>query len=161
MSDKLSALVLGETSPIVGPNTAAELRAFAALPEPAAIEQDQLDTMIGKLAMATAQAKLSPAEAKERLELYWLGLRDLPADDLRAAFVVLIQTAKFLPTPAEIRAAALKAGSARKFAKSRAKFLAWKHDVEWRPPVDPVPAQELCEMLSSIRIGSDDQEEAA
>jgi hypothetical protein len=55
--------------------------------------------MIGKLAMATAQPKSSDAEASEQLELYWLALRDLPVDDLRAAFVELLRSASSCPSP--------------------------------------------------------------
>lgn len=138
--------MLSGDSPVVGPNTAAELRAFAEQPEPPLVKESEVDTMIGKLAMATAQPKMSPAEAKERMAMYWLALRDLPVDDLRQAFVALLRTCTFLPTPAEIRTAALKEGAVRKYAKSRARHLAWKHEQEWRPQgelVDPAEVRAL------------------
>ncbi len=112
-----------------------------------------VEVMIGKLAMATAQAKVSPEEANERIEIYWLALRDIPVSDLRAAYVELVRTAKFLPTPAEIRTAALKAGSTRRFAKSRARYLAWRHSVEWTPPVQLVAADEVAALMAQATSG--------
>jgi hypothetical protein len=107
--------------------------------------------MIGKLAMATAQPKVSDAEAGERLNLYWRALGDLPLDDLRQAFDKLLRTATFLPTPAEIRKAALGFTGKRLYAKSRARFLAWKHDTEWKPEGETVPPEELRALLASVR----------
>lgn len=130
-------------NPVVGPKTARQLSEFAAAPEPESARRDQVEIMIGKLAIATAQTRVSEAEAAERIELYWLALRDLPADDLRGAFVDIVRTATFLPTPAEVRAAAMKVGAARRYAKSRARHLAWKHSIEWRPPVKPISDAEI------------------
>lgn len=152
-------LLMSGESPIVGPKTAQMLSAFAETPEPATADRAQVEVMIGKLAMATAQPKSSDAEASEQLELYWLALRDLPVDDLRAAFVELLRSAKFLPKPAEVRTAALKAGSARRYAKSRARHLAWKHSVEWTPPVEKISAEEIAALKAgaaqALRADSD------
>lgn len=139
--------MLSGDSVVVGPKSAAELRAFAEQPEPALVKESEVDTMIGKLAMATAQPKLSKEEAKERMAMYWLALRDLPVDDLRRAFVELLRTCTFLPTPAEVRAAALKEGAARRYAKSRARHLAWKHEQEWRPQGEAVDPAEVRALL--------------
>lgn len=144
LNDKLTALVLGSDSPVVGPVSAGHLRAFAEQPEPPLAEQAQVETMIGKLAIATAQPKVSEAEATARVDLYWLALRDLPVDDLRAAFVELVKTATFLPTPAEVRTAAVRQGAMRRYGKSRARYLAMLHDREWKPPVtDMVDAADV------------------
>lgn len=105
--------------------------------------RNQVEVMIGKLAMATAQAKVSEDEAAARIELYWLALNDIPIDDLRAAFVDLVRTSKFLPTPAEVRTAALLPGARRRYAKSRARHLAWLHDREWRAPIEAIRPDEL------------------
>lgn len=143
---KLEQLLLSGDSPIVGPKTAGHLKAFAEQPEPEGPTQDQVGIMIGKLAMAMAQSKVSDAEAAARLEMYWLALCDVPADDLRAAFVDLVKTCKFLPTPAEVRTAALRKGAIRKYAKSRAGHLVWKHNTEWKEEgarVDPSALQAL------------------
>lgn len=135
---------------MVGPNTAATLRAFAAEPEPALPTEAQVETMIGKLAMATAQTKVSEAEAEARMGLYWLALRDVPADDLRGAFMDLLRNSTFLPTPAEVRRAAMHKGAVRRYAKSRARHLAWKHEVEWRPQTEMIDPAEVHALMAEI-----------
>jgi len=152
---KLSALVLGSDSPVVGPHTAAALRTFAAEPEPPMVTQDEVETMLAKLAMATAQAKLTDAETDERMSLYWLALKDLPVADLRAAFVDLLRTSKFLPTPAEIHKAASAKGSKRRHAKSRARHLVWLHERDWKPVADVIPPEELAGLLAATKIGAE------
>lgn len=125
----------GSECPIVGPQTAKALKEFAAQPEPELPAKSHVETMIGKLAMATAQAKVSQQEAEARLDLYWLALNDVPLVDLRKGFEQLVKTATFLPTPAEVRKASMIFGAQRRHEKSRAKYLAWKHDMEWVAPV--------------------------
>lgn len=147
---KLSELLLSSDSPVVGPKSAVALRAFAAEPEPPLAERDQVDVMIGKLALATAQPKVSDAEAGERLNLYWRALGDIPLEDLRQAFDQLLRTATFLPTPAEVRKAAMQQTGKRLYAKSRARYLAWKHDTEWRPAEDTIPPEELRALLANL-----------
>lgn len=154
LPDKLNALVMGTDSPIVGPNTASQLRAFAAEPEPPLAEKGQVEVMIGKLALATAQGKTTQAEANERIELYWLALNDIPVADLRAAFAQLVKTSTFLPTPAEVRRAALLPGTRRRYAKSRAKHLAWLHDREWKPAGELMPADEVRALLDGVKVGA-------
>lgn len=153
MPAKLNDLVLSGDSPVVGPESAKALAAYAALPEPPLATQDQVETMIGKLAMATAQAKVSESEAAARVEMFWLALRDLPVDDLRGAFVDLLRSCTFMPTPAEVRTAAIRHGAQRRYAKSRAKHLAWKHEQEWRPATASVPADELRALLAGVKVG--------
>lgn len=155
LPDKLKELLLSGDSPVVGPNTAAQLTAYAAQPEPPLPDEGQVETMIGKLAMATAQAKVSQREADARHEMYWLALRDLPVDDLRGAFVELVQTATFLPTPAEVRRAAISKGALRRYAKSRARHLVWKHRQEWRPATESVPIDQIQTLLANVKIGVD------
>lgn len=148
----LLALVMSSDQPVVGPKAAAQLRAFAAEQEPELATRDQVDVMIGKLAIATAQPKITEAEANERLELYWLALNEIPVCDLRVAFTDLVKTATFLPTPAEVRAAAMRPGAKRRFAKSRARHLAWKHEQEWTPPVELMEPEEVQALLASPRL---------
>lgn len=137
-------------SPIVGPKSADQLRAFVAEPEPPTATRDQVDVMIGKLAMATAQSKVSPVEADGRLDLYWLALNDVPVADLRWAFTELLRGSKFLPTPAEVRTKALQPGCVRKYAKSRARHLVWKHETEWRPAAELLAPDEAKALLATI-----------
>jgi hypothetical protein len=151
---KLNDLLLSAESPVVGPNSAAALRVFAAEPEPPLVTEPEVETMIGKLAIATAQPKVSEAEANERLSMYYLALKDLPVADLRQAFVELLRTSTFLPTPAEVRTAALKAGALRRYTKSRARHLVWKHEQEWRPESDIVPPEELSALLATVKVSA-------
>jgi hypothetical protein len=150
--ERLNELLLSGDSPVVGPNTAAKLVAFAAEPEPPLATEQQVETMIGKLAMATAQAKVSAAEAEARIELYWLALRDVPLLDLRAGFMDLLRDCTFLPTPAEVRRAAQSKGAVRRYAKSRAGYLARLHREEWKPSGELVPPEEVRALLASVKI---------
>lgn len=155
MSDeRLNELLLSTDNPVVGPKTAAALTAFAAEPEPPTATEQQVETMIGKLAMATAQTKVSAAEAEGRLELYWLALRDIPLDDLRGAFVELVRTCTFLPTPAEVRKAASLKGAVRRHAKSRARCLVKLHEREWREPAEQVRPEEVRAVLASVNLAA-------
>lgn len=144
---RLNELVLSSDSPVVGPKSAAALKAYAEQPEPPLADRDQVETLVGKLAMATAQPKVSQAEATARIEFYWLALRDIAVDDLRAGFIDLIRGCTFLPTPAEVRTAAQRHGAVRRFTKSRARHLARKHEQEWQPSnddmVDPAEVRAL------------------
>lgn len=153
LDDKLTELVLGPDSPVVGPKSAAVLRDFAAQPEPPLPNENQVDTMLAKLALATAKTKTSPEEAKARLELYWIALRDIPLDDLRAGFVHLLQTATFLPTPAEVRRAARYNGAVRRHAKSRAAWLVKIHEREWREPTEMVKPEEVHALMMNVNLG--------
>lgn len=155
LDEKLNDLLLSGDSPVVGPKTAAALQAFAAEPEPPLATEPEVERMVAKLAMATAQAKVSEREVEERVSMYWLALKDLSVADLRGAFVDLLRTSTFLPTPAEVRTAALKAGALRRYAKSRARHLAWKHEQEWQPSGDTVPPEELQALLANVKTGSE------
>lgn len=149
LSDKLSDLLLSNDSPVVGPVSAKQLAAYAAEPEPRLPQQSEVEVMIGKLTTNLASAKSSTAESVERLDGYWLVLSDIPINDLRKAYVELLKTQTFMPKPAEIRTAALKVGALRRYAKSRAKHLVWKHETEWRPPAEMVDPAEVKALLES------------
>lgn len=155
LPDKLLGLVSQadslRDSPVVGPNTARQLREFLATPDVQAMpEKSQVTTMIGRLALATAQAKISEAEAEERMAAYWLALHDIPLDDLRWAYGELVKSATFLPTPAEIRAKAQLPGAMRAFRKTRARMLIAKHEREWREPVEYVKPEELAQITADV-----------
>ena len=144
--------MLSGDSPVVGPNTAAALTAFAEQPEPPLADREQVETLVAKLALATAQPKVSDAEAEARIEIYWLALEDLPLADLRSGFVELVKSATFLPTPAEVRRACLLPGAVRRHMKSRASHLAWKHRQEWQAPAATVDPAELRALMASVRL---------
>lgn len=144
LNDKLVALLVSGESKIIGPNTAAALREWIPQAEAweAALERptrERLESMIARLSVATAKAKMSPAEAQEAHELYWAVLAPVPLIDLAAAYRELLRTATFMPKPAEILSIAQRPASLRAYRISRAKHLVWKHEVEWVPPVtEPV-----------------------
>lgn len=155
LSEKVRDLVCRSESyndsPVVGPKTAAQLRQFLALPDVHAMpERDQMDMMIARLALATAQPKISQAEADERMEAYWLALHDIPLEDLRWAYAELVKTATFLPTPAEIRAKAQYPGLMRTFHRTRAQMLLTKHEREWSEPVEYVRPEELEQIKAEV-----------
>src|SRR5690606_4501674 len=149
LDTKLNDLLLSGDSPIGGPQTARALREFAAEPDPQLPTKAEGEKMMASLAVATAQAKVSESEAQARLEMYCVALQVRPADALRSAFVGLVQTAKFLPTPSEVRTAGLRAGSQRRYAKSRAQYLAWKHEQEWKEPQEAVRPEELQALMTA------------
>lgn len=139
MSDKTKALLLGDDKPIVGPNTALELRRFVAEAEaarPRLPERGEVDELVSGLSLATKERATSKDEARVRLGLYWQALKDVPISDLERGFTELVKTATFMPTPAEVRASALVSKTKRERAISRARHLAWLHDREWTPPID-------------------------
>lgn len=161
---KLVALVQSGDNPVVGPVTAGKLRLFSDQPEPALITRDEFDVMYAKLALVTLQANAQvdaeDDEADERINLYWLALKDLPGDDLRAAFVDLLRTAKFLPTPAEIHKVAAAKGMKRRHAKSRARHLVWLHDRDWKPAAETIAPEELAGLLAAAKVATDVPAEA-
>ena len=93
---------MGRDLPTIGPKSAETLQQFVDAPRPPMPEREQVEVMIAKLSLATASHKRSQEEEAERLELYWLTLRIYPLVDLRSAFIKLLRTCKFMPTPAEI-----------------------------------------------------------
>lgn len=152
-SDRLNALLASGNSPTVGPNTAGELRTFLdAQPSLDMPTQDRIDTMIGKLAIATKERRLSVAENSERLDVYWRALRDLPMIDLARGYDDLIRTKTWMPTPAEVRAAAMVYTKGRSFKASRARYLLMLHERNWSPPIAAEDCADPSE-LDEIRKG--------
>lgn len=153
LSDKLSELLDSGNSPVIGPNNAAALREWIAQAE--AFEADlerpseeRVENLIARLATATAFRHTSTKEAREAHAVYWRVLRDLPIIDLAAAFDELVRTSKFMPKPAEIFAEAKRHTLRRAFRVSRARHLVWKHETEWTPPVEPIPAAEVSALIT-------------
>lgn len=96
---------------------------------------DRIDVMVSRLSLATKERAASAAEAKERLDLYWRVLRDCAMGDLAKAFDDLLRTKTFMPTPAEVFAAAQTHKAKRDWCKSRARHLVWKHRQEYQKPI--------------------------
>ncbi len=156
MSEKLKGLLASGDSPIVGPNAAGELRAWiaeaeAARPTPAT--EEQIENAIAMLALATKEkAGTTRADARARLELFSMALSDVAGTDLTRGLNQLVRTIKFMPTPSEVRAAALSFAARREYAISRARHLVWKHETQWAPPVaEIVPPEELAGLLADTK----------
>jgi hypothetical protein len=115
--------------------------------------REQVEVMIAKLSLATATQKRSVDEEAERLELYWMTLRIYPLVDLRSAFLKLLRTCKFMPTPAEIDSVVQDEGYARRRRINRAIVLLQIHKRDYIPPKEYVTAEELQELRSGLQIG--------
>ncbi len=150
---KLDELLMGSDIPTIGPKSAEILQQFVDAPRPPMPEREQVEVMIAKLSLATATQKRSVDEEAERLELYWMTLRIYPLVDLRSAFLKLLRTCKFMPTPAEIDSVVQDEGYARRRRINRAIVLLQIHKRDYIPPKEYVTAEELQELRSGLQIG--------
>lgn len=130
------------TNPVVGPKTASELRAFADMPEPDYASEDDISSMVGMLSVGKAKRNMSKEETAAHLGQFIQVLAGARKCDLEAAYEELLRTHKFLPDVSEVYDCVKRFEAKRRYRKSRARFLAWKHDREWSPPVDPVTPEE-------------------
>lgn len=153
MPAKLDALLMSNDEPTIGPKSAEILQNFLDAPRPPMPEREQVDVMIAKLSLATANQKRSVDEEAERLELYWMTLRIYPLIDLRSAFLKLLRTCKFMPTPAEIDSVVQAEGSERRRKRVRASYLLQIHKRDYVPPQEYVTAEELAELRRNLQIG--------
>jgi len=149
LSDNVVALLRSSDSPVVGPRTAKALSEWVEAQRPrrtlAQIAQDgpeqekeamgKMDSLVGRMALATKERPLTPAANEERLDIYWRVLRNQTLVDLGAAFDELMRTLKWMPTPAEVYQAAARSKISREWPIVRAKHLIWLHEREWQPPI--------------------------
>jgi len=150
---KLNDLLMGSDLPTIGPKSAETLQQYVDAPRPPMPDREQVEVMIAKLSLATASQKRSQDEESERLELYWMTLRIYPLVDLRSAFVKLLRTCKFMPTPAEIDSVVQEEGRERRRKLMRAEYLLMIHHRDYVPPQEYVTAEELAELRSQLQIG--------
>ena len=153
MPAKLDELLLSSDLPTIGPKSAEILQQFVDAARPPMPEREQVEVMIAKLSLATANQKRSVDEEAERLELYWLTLRIYPLVDLRSAFLKLLRTCKFMPTPAEIDSVVQDEGYERRRRINRAKHLLMIHYREYIEPQEYVTAKELEDLRKNLQIG--------
>ena len=153
MPAKLDELLLSSDLPTIGPKSAEILQQFVDAARPPMPEREQVEVMIAKLSLATANQKRSVDEEAERLELYWLTLRIYPLVDLRSAFLKLLRTCKFMPTPAEIDTVVQDEGYERRRRVNRAKHLLMIHYREYTAPQEYVTAEELEDLRKNLQIG--------
>jgi hypothetical protein len=144
---------MGSDLPTIGPKSAETLQQYVDAPRPPMPDREQVEVMIAKLSLATASQKRSQDEESERLELYWMTLRIYPLIDLRSAFVKLLRTCKFMPTPAEIDSVVQEEGRERRRKLMRAEYLLMLHHRDYVPPKEYVTAEELAELRSNLQIG--------
>ena len=150
MPAKLDELLMSNDLPTIGPKSAETLQKFLDAPRPPMPEREQVDVMIAKLSLATANQKRSVEEEAERLELYWMTLRIYPLVDLRSAFIKLLRTCKFMPTPAEIDSIVQEEGRDRRRKLARAEYLLMIHRREYTPPQEYVTAEELAALNAEL-----------
>lgn len=153
MPAKLDELLMSSDLPTIGPKSAEILQQFVDAARPPMPEREQVEVMIAKLSLATANQKRSVDEEAERLELYWLTLRIYPLVDLRSAFLKLLRTCKFMPTPAEIDSVVQDEGYERRRRINRAKHLLMIHYREYTAPQEYVTAKELEDLRKNLQIG--------
>lgn len=105
--------------------------------------------MIGRLATLFPAARVSDAEAEQRLSLYTGLLEDIPADILSAAFKTAAQTCTFFPAVAEIRKIAENEFAARRRRRAILREMIRKHEREWKAPLRPedIPTQEEIDQI--------------
>ncbi len=160
LSAKLRGLLESPDTPIVGPNTAGELRVWIAAAEaalPALATPKEIEAGIALLALATKEkAGTTRADAHARLELFCRVLADVRGTDLDRGITKLLRTTRWMPTPAEVREAAMASASRRDYAISRARHLVWKHETQYAPPpLDPVAPEELAGLLAEAGAALD------
>ena len=137
--------------PVLEPDEADEarraLRTFEAGLAPC--DPTEIDRMMTKLAAAYPPMRISDDEAKARRAVYVDLLEDIPFDILARAFKTAGQTCKFYPTAAEIRDCAKHELAKRHAQRARLQFLIWKHETEYRAPLEP---HEVCKPEEARRI---------
>ncbi len=141
---------MGSDLPTIGPKSAGILQQYVDAPRPPMPDREQVEVMIAKLALATASQKRSQDEEAERLELYWMALRIYPLIDLRSAFIKLLRTCKFMPTPAEIDCVVDEYGRDRRRKLARAEYLLMIHRRDYTPPQEYVTAEELAALKGEL-----------
>jgi hypothetical protein len=113
----------------------------------------RFESLFGGLALCYPAGKLSEEEADKQVDVYASLLCDLPEDILSAAFRKVAQTSKFFPTPAEIRAEAVKPLALRSWKLMRMRVLAKQYDTSPAArPVDdePITAGQIAELKASL-----------
>ena len=124
---------------MVGPKTAQALRHFlTGGTEPPLPTRDDVESMLALLSSIKRQRQTTDAEASAQLDLYWQGLRDIPLDDLRHAYDVLLKGSPWFPDISEIRKAA-DGGPVKqhRIRQAVAQSIILKHEREWVEPGEP------------------------
>lgn len=154
LSEKLKGLLLGGETPVVGPITAGELRAFIeSAPSPELATPRDVDEHLAALSLATKEKPHTKAEIKARMEIFWRVLKGCTKNDLARGTDKLLREMKWMPTPAELSYAVGSFRAQREYALSRAAYLIKLHEREWTPPIAPedmVKPEDLAALSASI-----------
>lgn len=95
---------------------------------------DEIERMIGRMATLYPAAKVSDAEAQQRLALYVELLKDIPLDILSHSFRKAAMTHKFFPAVSEIRDLAAAEVAQRCWRRFVLQRMVNRHESEWREP---------------------------
>jgi hypothetical protein len=150
------------SAPVVGPKTAASLQAFldADIDPPMPTRKD-VTAMVGLLANVKRMRDSTDEEAAGRMDQYWQGLKDIPLDDLRHAYDVLLKGSPWFPDISEIRKAADGGPVKRhRIRRAVAESLIRKHESEWEPPHEPLTPEQLAQ-VKALTAGLINEGEAA
>jgi len=143
---KLDALLEENLSftdlPVVGPVSAGHLRDYVASCQPPMPAREQIERMIGRIAVMMPSPKLTDKEAQERLNLYTRALSVHALPDLHAAFDVIVRTCRFFPTVAEIEKIVAPIKGRRTRREGTARMVLLKHEREWKEPQDMLTEDE-------------------
>lgn len=120
---------------VPGPVSRALLQAYVDGARPPLADEEEIDTIVARLAIALPRKRDQPAVDGAKLDIYTSALSDLSLVDLRAASDWLINNAGFFPSVAEIRAAVAKMAGPRTARIARAQVMILRHDREWTPPI--------------------------
>lgn len=120
---------------VPGPVSRAMLQAYVDGARPPLADEEEIDTIVTRLAIALPRKRDQPGVDGAKLDIYANALSDLPLVDLRAASDWLINNAGFFPSVAEIRKAVAKVAGPRTARIARAELMILRHDRDWSPPV--------------------------
>lgn len=120
---------------VPGPVSRALLQAYVDGARPPLADEEEIDTIVARLAVALPRKRDEPDVDGAKLDIYTGALSDLPLIDLRAASDWLIKNARFFPSVAEIRAAVAKVAGPRNARIARAEVMILRHDRDWTPPI--------------------------
>lgn len=153
MPPSVNAALVSNPSDRISAEQADEIRAV--LPtlayHPVAAGRAEVERMVGKTSLAYPSVKLNDQEAALRLEVYADALSDLPADVLGHAFKQAIQTIKFFPSVAEIRAIAEREIGRRRYFEWRARDLLERHEKERAASIpNEADRAELARLMSGL-----------
>lgn len=120
---------------VPGPASRAVLQAYVDGARPPLADEEEIDTIVARLAIVLPRKRDEPGVDGAKLDIYASALSDLPLIDLRAASDWLINNAGFFPSVAEIRTAVAKVAGPRTARIARAELMILRHDRDWTPPI--------------------------